>query len=157
MEPVTTTGTDCAYMSPFATDVTARNAKGSATANSAITTIVAPAVTITNKRPTIVVVSVRFSGATVYARFRICDDSSKNLTVLATDSRPNVASYTRRFTTLVPPRPCGVYTRHWTPALRFVTKPIFALLLFNSVIAVTHFPQIVNLSLRNELFHFSMS
>lgn len=99
--------------------VTARNAKGSATANSAITTIVAPAVTITNKRPTIVIVSVRFSGATVYARFRICDDSSKNLTVLATDSRPNVASYTRRFTTLVPPRPCGVYTRHWTPALRF--------------------------------------
>ena len=46
--------------------------------------------------------------------------------------------------------------RVWTPALRIVTKPIFALLLFNSVIAVTHFPQIVNLSLRNELFHFGI-
>jgi hypothetical protein len=99
--------------------VTARNAKGSTTANSAITAIVAPAVTITNKRPTLVIVSVRFSGAQVYARFRICDDTAKNLTVLATDSRPNVASYTRRFTTLIPPRPCGVYTRHWLPAARF--------------------------------------
>ena len=99
--------------------VTARNAKGSATANSAITTVVAPAVTITNRRPTIAIISVRFSGATVYARFRICDDSAKNLTILATDSRPRVASFTRKFATLTPPRPCGVYTRHWLPALRF--------------------------------------
>lgn len=99
--------------------VTARNAKGSASANSAITAVVAPAVTITNKRPTIAIVSVRFSGATVYARFRICDDSYKNLTILATDSRPNRASFTRRFTTLAAPRPCGVYTRHWLPATRF--------------------------------------
>jgi hypothetical protein len=99
--------------------VTARNAKGSATASSAITAVVVPAVTITNKRPTITIISVRFTGATIYARFRICDDLAKNLTILATDSRPNVAPFTRRFTTLVPPRPCGVYTRHWLPALRF--------------------------------------
>lgn len=99
--------------------VTARNARGSATANSAITAVVAPTVTITNKRPTIAIVSIRFTGARVYARFRICDDVAKNLTILATDSRPNKASYTRRFTTLVPPRPCGVYTRNWLPALRF--------------------------------------
>jgi len=99
--------------------VTARNAKGSATANSGITAIVAPAVAITNKRPTIAIVSIRFTGATIYARFRICDDVAKNLTILATDSRPNVASQTRRFTTLVPPRPCAVYTRHWLPAVRF--------------------------------------
>jgi hypothetical protein len=99
--------------------VTARNAKGSATANSAITAVVAPAVTITNRRPTMAIISIRFSGATVYARFRICDDSNKNLTILATDSRAGIASYTRRFTTLVPPRPCGVYTRHWLPVARF--------------------------------------
>lgn len=99
--------------------VTARNTKGSATANSAITAIVLPTVTITNRRPTLTIVSVRFSGATVYARFRICDDSRKNVTILATDSRPGAASYTRRFTTLVPPRPCGVYTRHWVPVARF--------------------------------------
>lgn len=99
--------------------VTARNAKGSGTANSAITAVVAPAVTVTNRRPTIAIISIRFTGATVYARFRVCDDSNKNLTILATDSRPGVASYTRRFATLVPPRPCGVYTRHWLPVARF--------------------------------------
>jgi hypothetical protein len=99
--------------------VTARNAKGSGTARSAITAIVAPAAAITNKRPTIAIISVRFTGDTVYARFRICDDRPANLTILATDSRPNRLSYTRRFTTLAPPRPCGVYTRHWLPAARF--------------------------------------
>ncbi len=102
--------------------VTARNAKGSATANSAITGIVAPIAVITNKRPTLTIVSVRFSGASVYARFRVCDDSFKNVTILATDSRPGVASFTHRFTTIAAPRPCGVYTRHWLPAVRFRGK-----------------------------------
>jgi hypothetical protein len=99
--------------------VTARNAKGSATANSATTAIIAPTLTITNKRPTLTILSVRFVGAAVYARVRICDDSMKNVTIIETDSRPGKLSYTRRFTTLAAPRPCGVYTRHWTPAARF--------------------------------------
>jgi len=99
--------------------VTARNAKGSATATSAPTAIVAPATRITNHRPTLTILSAKFLGAVMYARFRICDDSAKNLTIIQTDSRPGVASYTRRFTTLSPPRPCGVYTRHWTPVARF--------------------------------------
>jgi hypothetical protein len=99
--------------------VTAKNAKGSTTVNSALTTIVAPTVTITNKRPTLTILSARFLGSTMYARFRICDDSLKNLTIIETDSRPGKLSYTRRFTTLIAPRPCGVYTRHWTPVARF--------------------------------------
>jgi hypothetical protein len=99
--------------------VTAHNARGSATASSAITAVVQPAVRITNKRPTLRILSVRFVGATVYARFRICDDSFKNLAIIETDSRPGKLSYTRRFATLAAPIPCGVYTRHWTPVARF--------------------------------------
>jgi hypothetical protein len=37
----------------------------------------------------------------------------KNVTIIQTDSRPGVPPYTRRFSTLISPRPCGVYTRHW--------------------------------------------
>ncbi|MGZ4333207.1 MAG: hypothetical protein ACXVRJ_02895 [Gaiellaceae bacterium] len=99
--------------------VTAKNAKGSATATSALTAIVAPAVRITNRRPSLAILSVRFTGSTVYARFRICDDSQKNLTIIETDSRPGKLSYTRRFTTLIAPKPCGVYTRHWLLLARF--------------------------------------
>jgi hypothetical protein len=99
--------------------VTAKNAKGSATATSAITVVIAPAVTITNHRPTISILRVQFTGSIVYARFRICDDSKKNLTIVETDSRPGKLSSTRRFATLVPPVPCGVYSRHWLPAARF--------------------------------------
>jgi hypothetical protein len=99
--------------------VTAKNAKGSATATSATTAVIAPAVRITNKRPTLAILSARFIGAAVYARFRICDDSLKNVTIIETDSRPGKLSYTRRFATLIAPRPCAVYTRHWTPVARF--------------------------------------
>ena len=99
--------------------VTAKNAKGATAANSALTTIVAPAVKVTNQRPTLTILSARFIGATMYARFRVCDDSFKNLTIIETDSRPGKVSGTRLFATLVAPRPCGVYTRHWIPAARF--------------------------------------
>ena len=67
-------------------------------------------------------ISVRFLGARVYARFRICDDAPRNLTILATDSRPGRVSQTRRFTTRIAPNPCGVYTRSWVPAARFRGK-----------------------------------
>jgi hypothetical protein len=103
-------------------EVTARNAGGAGSAMSGVTPIVAPTVTITNDRPTLTIVSVRFLGNRVYARFRICDDSSKNLTILATDSRQGRASYTRRFSTRIAPNPCGVYTRNWVPAARFKGK-----------------------------------
>jgi len=99
--------------------VTAHNAKGTAAAPSALTAIVAPVATITNHRPTLRILRVQFTGSRVYATFRICDDSLKNLSIAETDSRPGKLSYTRHFATLVPPRPCGVYTRHWLPVARF--------------------------------------
>ena len=103
-------------------EVTAKNANGSGSALSAPSAIAVPAVPITNERPTVRLVSVRFLGARVYARFRVCDDSPRNLTILATESRPGKASYTRRFTTRVAPDPCGVYTRSWVPVPRLRGK-----------------------------------
>jgi hypothetical protein len=100
-------------------EVTARNAQGSGTATSTPTDIVEPRTPITNATPTIRIISIRYTGARVYVRFRICDDSLRNVTVLATDSRPRRASQTRRFTTRIAPQPCGVYTRNWVPAVRF--------------------------------------
>ena len=103
-------------------EVTARNSGGAGSATSDVTPIVDPTTVITNKRPTLTLVSVRFLGARVYARFRICDDTATNLTILATDSRPNRASQLRRFSTRIAPAPCGVYTRNWVPAPRFRGK-----------------------------------
>ena len=99
--------------------VTAHNAKGTDSASSAITTVVVPVAKIVNQRPVVTILGVQFTGSTVYAHFRICDDSLKNLAIRETDSRPGKTPYTRSFATLVPPRPCGVYTRHWLPVTRF--------------------------------------
>jgi hypothetical protein len=81
--------------------------------------VVQPATPITNRRPAITIISARFLGARIYARFRICDDSPRNLGIFATDSRPRRRAQTRRFSTRIPPNPCGVYTRSWVPAVRF--------------------------------------
>jgi hypothetical protein len=100
-------------------EVTARNASGTGTATSAATGIVAPRTPITNERPTISIISIRFTGARVYARVRICDDQPRNLGILVTETRPGVRSANRRFSTSAPPRPCGAYTRSWIAAQRF--------------------------------------
>jgi hypothetical protein len=56
-------------------EVTAHKDARSGTATSAATGIVVPTAPITNHRPTISIISIRFTGARVYARFRICDDT----------------------------------------------------------------------------------
>jgi hypothetical protein len=121
--------------------VVAKNADGQTTADSAPTAVIQKAtppptttttttVTTTttttsapppavNRRPTITILGVRFRGARVYARFRVCDDSHRNVNIIERDSKPGVLSYTRRFRTLIPPRPCAVATRTWIPAPRF--------------------------------------
>ena len=100
-------------------EVTARTDNRTGTATSNATAIVAPTTPITNRRPTIAILSIRFTGARVYARFRICDDAPRNLAILVTETRPGIALADRRFATRVPPKPCGAYTRNWLPAQRF--------------------------------------
>lgn len=100
-------------------EVTARNASGSASATSNPSGIVVPSTPITNNRPTIAIISIRFTGARVYARVRICDDDARNLRILVGEARPGKRSASRSFATRVPPRPCGAYTRNWLPAQRF--------------------------------------
>ena len=99
--------------------VTARAGSRSGTATSNTTAIVGPSTPVTNARPTIRFISVRFTGARVYVRFRVCDDQPRNLAILVGESRPGVRPATRRFATRVAPRPCGAYTRNWLPAVRF--------------------------------------
>jgi hypothetical protein len=99
--------------------VTARKDGRSGTATSLTTAVVQPTVPITNERPTIRILGVRFTGARVYVRFRVCDDVARNLAILVRETRPGVRPATRRFATRVPPRPCGAYTRNWLPAPRF--------------------------------------
>jgi putative membrane protein len=46
--------------------------------------------------------------------------------------------------------------RPWLPVVRFFTRPIVALIVFNGLIAYTHFPVIVNISADNGFFHFGV-
>jgi hypothetical protein len=104
-------------------EVTARNESGAATARSSASAIVQPSTPITNARPTIGIISVRFTGARVYARVRICDDQRRNLGILATETKRRVRSANRRFSTRAAPRPCGAYTRSWIKPVRFREAP----------------------------------
>src|SRR5438876_831999 len=106
--------------------VEAKNAGGSTFDSSVPTAVIAaaskpppPPPPAVNQRPTIRILSTHFVGARLYARMRVCDDSRKNLTIIERDSKPGVLSYTRRFATVIPPRPCAALTRSWLPASRF--------------------------------------
>lgn len=101
--------------------VIATNEAGSTSVTSEPTAVVtsnAPPPTTTNQRPTIRLISVRIVGIRVYARFRVCDDSTK-LTIIQRDSRPGKPSYTRRFSARIVPASCAALSRNWVPAARF--------------------------------------
>jgi hypothetical protein len=99
--------------------VTATREGRSGTANSVPTAVVQPTTPVTNARPTLRILKVTFLGARIYVRFRVCDDTPRNLAILVRETRPGVRPALRRFATRVPPRPCGAYTRNWLPAQRF--------------------------------------
>jgi hypothetical protein len=104
--------------------VTAHNLSGSnATASSDQTGVVASAggtTTVTtpgNKPPTLSFISLKRTGNSAFARFRVCDDSSARLNVTERDSKAHVSSYTRHF--LVSGKPCAAYSRQWLIPARF--------------------------------------
>jgi hypothetical protein len=103
--------------------VTATNLAGSTSASSnnsaVVRTATPPPGVRVNHRPTVTILNARFVGARIYVRFRACDDSRRNLGFVERDLRRGVPAYTRRFRTLVPPRPCAALTRSWLPAPRF--------------------------------------
>jgi hypothetical protein len=111
-------------------DVTARNASGATTRRSTPSDVVQPLPVIHvagNKAPTITFLSLKRLGVRVYARFRVCDDAAKGVTVVERDSKAGALAYVRRFT--VTPNRCVVATRSWVPAPRFRTKGRFVVTL----------------------------
>jgi hypothetical protein len=111
-------------------DVTARNSNGAATRRSTPSDVVEPLPVIRvagNKAPTIVFLSLKRLGNRVYARFRVCDDAAKGVTVVERDSKARALAYVRRFS--VTPNRCVVATRSWTPAPRFRTRGRFVVTL----------------------------
>jgi hypothetical protein len=107
-------------------DVTARNAAGQATRRSTPSDVVQPLTPMTvpgNKAPAIRFLSLRRLGNRVYARFRVCDDAAKGVTIVERDSKARALGYVRKFT--VVPNRCVVATRSWTPAPRFRTRGRF--------------------------------
>jgi len=80
-----------------------------------------------NKAPTIAFLSLKRLGNRVYARFRVCDDAAKGVTVVERDAKAGALAYVRRFT--VTPNRCVVATRSWIPAPRFRTKGRFVVTL----------------------------
>jgi hypothetical protein len=102
--------------------VTATNLSGSTNATTGATGLIGtdqspPPVTHRNHAPTITYVALRRVGARVYARFRLCDDAAKPVTVIERDLMQGRLGYTRRFS--VTPSPCGTHARSWHLIARF--------------------------------------
>jgi hypothetical protein len=102
--------------------VTATNLSGSTNATSGATGLVqtdqAPAPVVhRNHAPSINYVGLRRVGARIYARFRLCDDAPKAVTVIERDIMPGRLGYTRRFSVM--PLPCGTHARSWHLIGRF--------------------------------------
>ena len=110
--------------------VTAKNANGSTTRRSAPSDVVEPLPVVStpgNKAPSIVFLSLRKLGTRVYARFRVCDDAAKGVTIYERDAKAGALAYVRKFS--VVPNKCTVATRSWFPAPRFRTHGRFVVTL----------------------------
>lgn len=106
--------------------VLAFNSAGIGAAVSNPSGIVVPSNPVTTEQPRLTLLSLKVLGQRVYARFRVCDDRPRNLTIITTDRKGSFKPQVRRFSTRIPPNPCGVYTRSWVPARKFRTKGRYA-------------------------------
>jgi hypothetical protein len=111
--------------------VTAKSTTGSSTpVRSSSTGLVQPVQPETvpgNKAPTIKFVSLTRRGLRVYARFTVCDDGAKAVSVIERDSKARALAYVRKYS--VVPNSCTTATRSWVPAARFRTKGRFVVTL----------------------------
>ena len=110
--------------------VTAKNASGSTTRRSAQSDVVEPMPTVVvqgNRAPRLTFLSLRRVGVRVYARFRVCDDAAKGVTIYERDAKAGALAYVRKFS--VVPNSCTVATRSWMPAPRFRTHGRFVVTL----------------------------
>jgi len=105
--------------------VTATNLAGSTNATSGPTGKVVsntspaptPTPTARNHAPTIAYLGLKRVGSRIYARFRLCDDRAKAVTVIERDVMRGRLGYVRRFSVM--PVPCGTHARSWTLIGRF--------------------------------------
>jgi hypothetical protein len=110
--------------------VTAKNAEGPTAARSAATELVQlvqPTASPGNSAPRIKFLSLRRLGLRVYARFTVCDDGAKAISVIERDSKPGTLAYVRKYS--VVPHSCTTATRSWVPASRFRTRGTFVVTL----------------------------
>jgi hypothetical protein len=103
--------------------LTAHNAQGSTTVFTDVTAVVTAPPKAGNHAPTIRFISLKRRGIRVYAKFEVCDDTAKAVTVFERDTKRGVLSYGRKFS--VTPTLCTIASRHWTPAARFRTAGRF--------------------------------
>ena len=82
------------------------------TSTTVVTTTVAG-----NRPPTVAFLSLKRIGNRIYARFRICDDSSGRIRIVERDHKARQLAYTRRLAVSV--GSCGVYARHWLLLSRY--------------------------------------
>ena len=105
-------------------DVTAKNANGSSAPtrsdNTDLVQPVQPVKVAGNKAPTVKFISLMRRGLRLYARFTVCDDGAKAVSVIERDSKTKTLAYVRKYS--VVPNSCITATRSWVPAARFRTK-----------------------------------
>ena len=113
--------------------VTARTSSGQTTVASAASTLVAGTSTTTNTTTTVVTtttagnrapalafLSLKVRGARAYVRFRVCDDRTGRITIIARDNKARYLSVTHRFRVALVAS-CEVWSKNWRLAPKFRT------------------------------------